>query len=106
MKAGRLSYFLTPQKLEVLEDPVTGETKRVWRDQPEIRAERVKFISKAVTRGGESFFDADAVFRIRWTHRIEDGWRVQERGGFLYDVTVEPDRENDMRLLKCTKVND
>lgn len=106
MKAGRLNYFLTPMELITEHNPDTGETLRYWEAHDEIRAERVKFIARAATRGVESLTVADAIFRIRYRHDVKDGWRVRDREGVKYDVVVEPDRENGMKLLKCTKVND
>lgn len=106
MKAGRLNCFLTPSHLVTATDPESGAVTRRWTDEKEIRAERVKFTAKAVMRGAEGFIQADAVFYVRHRHRIEDGWRVRDRAGMLYDVVVEPDRENDLKLLKCTRVNE
>lgn len=106
MKAGRLTSFLTLCRLEVSKNPNTGAILRKWVDVREVRAERVKFIARAVTRGVEGFVEADAVFYVRDQHHVEDGWRVRERNGTVYDVVVEPNREQGYNLLKCTKVND
>lgn len=106
MNAGRLSYFLTPMRLETVINPDTGSVSRQWVEQKEIRAERMKFTARAVTRGAEGFFAVDAVYLVRMQHRISDGWRVRDRDGVLYDVTVEPNREKGLKLLKCVKVNE
>lgn len=106
MTAGRLNYFLTPLRLERSYNPITGETTSHWAEKPEIRAERVKFTAKAVYRGVESLIAADAVYLVRYRHEISDGWRVRDREGTVYNVVVEPNREKDLKLLKCTKVND
>lgn len=106
MNAGRLSYFLTPMRLETVINPDTGEITRRWTELTEIRAERVKVASKAVTRGNEDFVAVDAVYYIRWNHDVRDGDRIRERGGNTYEVVVEPNREKGLKLLKCTKVND
>lgn len=106
MEAGRLTYFLTPLRLEVVTNPLTGAVSQRWAEQREIRAERAKITAKAVTRGVEGFVNVDAVYYVRWQHRIEDGWRVRDRDGIIYDVVVEPNREKGLRLLKCTKVNE
>lgn len=105
MRAGRLNTFLTPQRLAVTVNADTGETLRRWETLPDIRAERVKFNARAVAKRGEVTIDADAVFYIRINHPVEDGWRVRERGGELYDCVVEPNREKGLKLLKCKKVN-
>jgi head-tail adaptor len=106
MNAGKLSYFLTPLQLENVINPETGEMRQVWVEGKEMRAERVKFVARAAVRGSESVIGADAVYYVRIQHPIDDGWRVRERGGVLYDVVVEPNREKGLKLLKCTKVND
>lgn len=106
MNAGRLSYFLTPMRLETVTDPASGAITRRWVEQKEIRAERVKLTVRSQMRGVELFNAADAVYYIRHRHRIEDGWRMKDRDGTLYDVVVEPNREKDLKVLKCTKVNE
>lgn len=106
MKSGRLNTFLTPMQLTVVTNQQTGETHREWVEMPQIRAERVKFIAREVRKSGEITVSADAVFHIRIQHPVSDGWRVRERDGFLYDVVVEPDKKNQLKLLKCTKVNE
>lgn len=106
MEAGPLNTFLKLRRIVVETSPSTGEVTRRWEDVREVRAQRVKFVAKAVTRGSEAFVQADAVFYIRIQHHIEDGWRVIDRSGTEYDVVVEPNREKGLNLLKCTKVND
>lgn len=106
MNAGRLSYFLTPLQLVTRIDPESGSVRRQWVVHREMRAERVKFAAKAVTRGAEGFTAVDAVYLVRMRHEISDGWRVRDREGTLYDVVVEPNREKDFKLLRCTKVNE
>ncbi|WP_303745040.1 phage head closure protein [uncultured Duncaniella sp.] len=106
MKAGRLNTFITPMHLTVTHDAVTGEARRVWEELPEIRAERVKYTARHVYNSAELVVGVDAVFHIRYAHPVRDGWRVRERGGDIYDVVVEPNREKQLKLLRCTKVND
>lgn len=106
MNAGRLTEFLTPMHLETGVDPASGAIKRDWVEEKEIRAERVKLTTRAVTRGAEGFIEADAVYYVRIQHRIKDGWRVADRYGTLYDVVTEPNREKGLLVLKCTKVNE
>ena len=106
MNAGRLTSFLIPLELVKETDKVTGEITRRWKEHPEIRAERVKYAAKIVQRGGEMVTKVDAVFYIRIQHKVADGWRVRTRDGAIYDVTVEPNRDKQLKLLTCSKVND
>lgn len=106
MNAGTLAYFLDCFRLETVTDPVTGETTREWTEAGTVRADRIKLNGRAVMSGRESTVKADAAYYVRIQHHITDGWRVRERGGYLYDVTVEPNRQKGLKLLKCTKVND
>lgn len=106
MKAGRLNYFLTPKRLQTVTNPETGETRREWTEEKEIRAERVKITAKAMMKGPELIQHIDAAFYVRFAHPIADGWRVKDREGIIYDVNVEPNREKGLKLLKCSKIND
>ncbi len=106
MNAGRLTHFLTPLRLDTVTSAETGEARQVWTEGREMRAERVKFTARAVTRGAENVIAADAVYYVRIQHPVSDGWRVRDRAGTLYDVVVEPNREKGLKLLKCTKAND
>lgn len=106
MKAGRLNTFLTPMHLTVTHDPVTGEACRSWVELREIRAERVRYAARHVYNSAELVVGIDAVFHVRIQHPVEDGWRVRERNGETYDVVVEPNTEKQLKLLRCTKVND
>lgn len=106
MNAGSLTYRLVAIEYVTTEDPLTGEKISEWIDRFTMRAERIKLTGKAVVRGSESVIEADAAYYVRIQHPIKDGWRVRELGGDLYDVVVEPNREKQLKILKCKKVND
>lgn len=107
MRAGKMTSFLTVMKRTEEEDPVSGVVKPVWVQSATVRAERQSATYRTVVKGSETYETADAVFIVRFAHDIRTGDRVVERRfGELFDVTVEPNREKDLKTLKCTLVND
>ena len=44
---------------------------------------------------------------MRWGCPAEEGWRVQQQGGRLYEVTaIVPNRDRGMITLICDRVNE
>ena len=106
MKAGPMREWLHILK------PVTvvnefGEKYVEYTETKRIHAERVKFAGKRSDEVGEHFPMYDVRFNIRDVHVIEENWRVQQDGGYLYDVTaIEPNVQRGFKTLICERVNE
>lgn len=106
MRAGALKYKLRILKPTYTEDrmgakkPTYTATRTVW-------AERVNTSGRRSEEVGEHFADYSAQFNVRDAHPIEENWRVQQIGGYLYAVTaIIPNRDKGMNTLICERVNE
>lgn len=106
MRAGDMKY-----RLQLLE-PVTatdrfGEESTDYQPTRIIHAERVKLSGNRSEEVGEHFPDYRVEFRIRDVHPVDENWRVQQLGGYLYTVTnIVPNVDRGMKTLVCTRVNE
>ena len=106
MRAGDMKY-----RLQLLE-PVTvtdrfGEESTDYQPTRIIHAERVKLSGNRSEEVGEHFPDYRVEFRIRDAHPVDENWRVQQLGGYLYTVTnIVPNVDRGMKTLVCTRVNE
>lgn len=72
-----------------------------------IWAERVKMSPRYRMELGEFFSDYTVEYNIRFGHRIEEGWQVEEVGGHRYKVTnIIPNRERGMKTLRVERINE
>lgn len=106
MRAGAMKY-----RLRLLQ-PVAatndyGEEATTYQETRTVWAERVKQSGNRSEEVGEHFPDYRAEFNIRNAHPIEENWRVQQLGGYLYTVTnIIPNLDRGMNTLVCERVNE
>lgn len=106
MRAGELKYRLT------LLQPVKatnkfGEEENTYQATRTVHAERVKHTGRRSEEVGEHFADYSVEFNIRNAHPIAEGWRVQQLGGYLYNVvSIQPNIDIGMLTLSCERVNE
>ena len=106
MMAGRMKY-----KLKLLKPQETkndyGEAKITYAETKVINAERVKTNGRRSEEVSEHFPDYAAEFNIRDAHIVDENWRVQQLGGYLYTVTnIIPNLDKGMKTLVCERVNE
>lgn len=106
MRAGAMKY-----KLKILEPTVItneyGEEAQGWKEVRTVWAERVKQTGRRSEEVGEHFPDYSVEYNIRDAHPIEENWRVQQLGGYLYNVTnIIPNLDRGMNTLVCERVNE
>lgn len=106
MRAGEMKYKLKIFRPSTVtnefgeETPSYELTRTVW-------AERVKQSGHRSEEVGEHFPDYSAEFNIRDAHPIDENWRVQQLGGYLYTVTnIIPNLGRGMKTLICDRVNE
>lgn len=87
-----------------------GEMETTWQDRGQMRAERVRLTGRGMEQAGEIFAEYAARWRVRYSHTVKSGWRVQQVGeddGNLYEVrAVEPNRVRGLKELVCERVNE
>lgn len=95
--------LLEPVRTETTfgDEAVTYEaTRTVW-------AERVKTSGRRSEEVGEHFADYSVEYNIRDAHPIQENWRVQQLGGYLYTVTnIIPNLDRGYKTLVCVRVNE
>lgn len=76
------------------------KTRTVW-------AERVRATGNRSEEVGEHFPDYTVEFNIRDAHPVQENWRVQQLGGYLYTVTnIVPNLDKGYKTLLCERVNE
>ena len=106
MIAGRMKYKLT------LLEPVKatndyGEETTTYTEIRTVHAERVKQSGNRSEEVGEHFPDYRVEFNIRDAHPVQENWRVQQLGGYLYTVTnIVPNLDKGFKTLICDRVNE
>lgn len=108
MKAGAMKY-----KLQIFKPETTtnhyGEKELSFSSEPTatVWAEQVKQTGHRSEEVGEHFPDYNAEFNIRDAHEIKENWRVQQLGGYLYNVVaIIPNIDRGMNTLVCERVNE
>lgn len=105
MIAGRLRYRLTLLK-PVASSGKFGSEKKAYENVRTVWAERVKVSPTLVEDLGEIFSDYTVEWNIRDSHPVDEKWRVEQKGGHLYDViNVIPNHDRGMLTLRCRRVN-
>ena len=106
MQAGRLKYRLELFEPLAEKEGHYGEPTHAWRSHGRVYAERVKFNGSRREEVSEMFSDYRVEFNIRDAHRVAEGWRVKQLGGYDYTVVnIEPNRDRGMLTLKCERIN-
>lgn len=106
MRAGEMKYRL------LLLEPVAvtndyGEEATTYQTVRTVWAQRTKQSGSRSDEVGEHFPDYHAEFNIRDAHPIQENWRVQQLGGYLYTVTtIIPNIDRGMNTLVCERVNE
>lgn len=106
MRAGTMKYkvkLLEPKRTTDrmgAEQVTYTETRTVW-------AERVRATGNRSEEVGEHFPDYTVEFNIRDAHPIQENWRVQQLGGYLYTVvSIVPNLDKGYKTLLCERVNE
>lgn len=86
---------------------VNSEQITTYELQRTVRAQRVKQSGNRSEEVGEHFPDYRAEYNIRDAHQVEENWRVQQLGGYLYTVVaIIPNLDRGMKTLICERVNE
>lgn len=106
MRAGDMKY-----RIQLLKPVATanayGEEANAYELQRTVRAQRVKQSGNRSEEVGEHFPDYRAEYNIRDAHQVEENWRVQQLGGYLYTVVaIIPNLDRGMKTLICERVNE
>lgn len=84
-----------------------GEEKPGYEATATVHAERVKASGHRSEEVGEHFPDYSVEYNIRDAHAVEENWRVQQLGGYLYTVTaIIPNIDRGYKTLVCVRVNE
>lgn len=106
MIAGRLKYRLTLLK-PVRTFDAMGAEATTYEATRTVYAERVKASGNRSEEVGEHFADYSVEFNIRSAHPIEENWRVEQIGGYLYIVVaIIPNLDRGYNTLRCERVNE
>lgn len=106
MKAGRMKYRVT-----LLEPQRTtgsmGDENVEYIPTKTVHAERVKQGGNRSEEVGEHFADYETEFNIRDVHQVDENWRLQQLGGYLYTVVaIIPNLDCGYKTLRCARVNE
>lgn len=106
MQAGRMKYRLTLLR-PVTDEDTFGSAPSDFEEVRTVWAERVKMSGNRTMEVGESFPDYRTEFNIRIKHPIDNNWRVQQLGGYLYNVTnIIPNIDRGYQTIVCERVNE
>jgi head-tail adaptor len=106
MQAGRMKYKLILLKPVVMANEF-GESQTIYMESRTVYAERIKHTGNLSEEVGEHFPDYHAEFNIRDAHSVDENWRVQQLGGYLYTVTnIIPNIDRGYKTLICVRVNE
>lgn len=106
MRAGALKYQLQLLRPTRVTDRM-GAERTEYEPTKVVRAERVRLDGSRSDEVGEHFAAYSTSFNVRDAHEVEDNWRVQQLGGYLYTVvSVVPNLDRGYKTLKCERVNE
>lgn len=106
MRAGALKYRITLLEPERTTDRMGAETV-TYSETRTVWAERVRITGNRSEEASEHFPDYAAEFNIRDAHPVQENWRVQQLGGYLYTVTnIIPNLDKGYKTLLCDRVNE
>lgn len=106
MRAGALKFKLILYQPQMAVNRF-GEEARSFDKYRTVAAERVKHTGRRSEEVGEHFAAYTAEYNIRDAHPVDEGWRVQQLGGHLYNVTaVIHNLDRGMKTLICERVNE
>lgn len=106
MRAGEMKYKITLLEPHSVTDRMGAQdtqytpTRTVW-------AERVRLTGNRSEEAGEHFPEYAVQWNIRDVHPVDENWRVQQLGGYLYTVVaIEPNLDRGYKTLICDRVNE
>lgn len=106
MRAGALKYRLNLLEPKRVTDRMGAETVAYTKTRT-VWAERVRATGNRSEEVGEHFPDYTVEFNIRDAHPVQENWRVQQLGGYLYTVTnIVPNLDKGYKTLLCERVNE
>lgn len=106
MRAGALKYRLNLLEPKRVTDRMGAETVTYTKTRT-VWAERVRATGNMSEEVGEHFPDYTVEFNIRDAHPVQENWRVQQLGGYLYTVTnIVPNLDKGYKTLLCERVNE
>ena len=106
MRAGALKYKVTILEPQRLTDKFGAEATN-FVTRATVWAERVKANGNRSEEVGEHFPAFNTQYNIRAAHNIGENWRVQELGGYLYNVVaIIPNLDRGYKTLICERVNE
>lgn len=84
-----------------------GESEITYEATRTVHAERVRATGRRSEEVGEHFPDYSVQFNIRDVHPIEENWRIEQLGGYVYTVTnIVPNIDRGMKTLICERLNE
>lgn len=97
--------------LDILEPVVNvndyGSEDVTYQKTVTVYAERVKMTGKRAEVICEHFPSYSAAFDTYIFYSVQENWRVQEHGGYLYTVTnIIKNKSRDLQTLVCERVNE
>lgn len=106
MRAGGMKYKLTLLQPQRTTDRM-GAERTEYVETRTVHAERVRTSGSRRDEVGEHFPTYSAEFNIRDAHPVEENWRVQQLGGYLYTVeAIVPNLDKGYKTLQCNRVNE
>lgn len=106
MRAGALKYRLSILEPTRTIDRMGAETVTYTKTRT-VWAERVRATGSRSEEASEHFPDYRVEFNIRDAHPVQENWRVQQPGGYLYTVTnIVPNLDKGYKTLICERVNE
>ncbi len=98
-------------KLALLEPSRTVD--RMGAEEASYKAVRTVWAERVTMQGGRSdevgehFPAYTAQYNVRAAHPVNENWRVQQLGGYLYTVTaIIPNLRRGYKTLICERVNE
>lgn len=106
MRAGPMKYRLALLKPERV-TTMSGAESTQYVQTVIAHAERISAQGYKSDEVGEHFADYRVQFNIRDVHHVEENWRCQQLGGYLYTiVAIVPNRDRGFNTLICERVNE
>lgn len=106
MRVGVLKYKLDILEPQRVTDRMGAETVTYAKTRT-VRAERVRTAGRANEEASEHFPDYTVEFNIRDAHPVQENWKVQQLGGYLYTVAnIVPNLDKGYKTLLCERVNE
>lgn len=106
MRAGAMKYRLNLLEPQRVTDHMGAETVTYTKTHT-VWAERVRATGNMSEEVGEHFPNYTVEFNIRDAHPVQENWRVQQLGGYLYTVTnIVPNLDKGYKTLLCERVNE